>query len=241
MSSSLCWRASTTWMASVVAAFGVVLIAGCSSGQGQGTTDPSTTAQANARLLPPGKTPGFLPYRANVPSRPVKAKPFVPPGGSADHACSYLISPALFRPSGSVGVGESISLAIRQQRQYQPLPPTWFEWIDVYPGTEAAGIVKALPQLIGRCGHFVFRGGGATLQAHEAVAPLHGFGDQAFYVSVRLLSTVPGRFSADDWIVIRSDRTLIWIDGQYVRPPANGRDRMTLQLAQDAWHRYSAA
>jgi len=41
--------------------------------------------------------------------------------------------------------------------------------------------------------------------------------------------------------VIRSDRTLIWIDGQYVRPPANGRDRMTLQLAQDAWHRYSAA
>ena len=128
-----------------------------------------------------------------------------------------------------------------QQRRYQPLPPTWFEWIDVYPGTEAAGIVKALPQLIGRCGHFVFRGGGATLQAHEAVAPLHGFGDQAFYVSVRLLSTVPGRFSADDWIVIRSDRTLIWIDGQYVRPPANGRDRMTLQLAQDAWRRYSAA
>jgi hypothetical protein len=196
MLSSLCRRASITRMVSVVAAFGVALIAGCSSGhsQGQGTADPSTTAQANARLLQPGKTPGFLPLRANVPSRPVKAQPFVPPGGSTDHACTSLITPQLFRPSGSVDVGESISLAIRLQRRYLPLPPTWFEWMDVYPGTEATGIVKALPQLIGRCGHFVFRGGGATLQAHEAVAPLHGLGDQALYVSVRLLSTEPGRF-----------------------------------------------
>jgi hypothetical protein len=234
-------RAFAARLVPVVAALGAVLIAGCSSGQGQGTTDPSTSAQANARLLQFGKTPGFVPGRGmHAQSGPAKAKPFVPPRGSTDHVCNDLTSPELFRPGGSVDVGESITLPIRQQPRYLPIPPWWFEWMDVYPGTEAAGIVKALPQLIGRCTHFVFRGGGATLRAHEAVAPLRGLGDQALYVSVRFLSTAPGRFSADDWVVIRSDRTLIWIGGQSVRPPANGRDRLTLQLTRDAWHRYSA-
>jgi hypothetical protein len=37
------------------------------------------------------------------------------------------------------------------------------------------------------------------------------------------------------------DRTLIFIDGQYVRPIGTAQDRMTLQLAKEAWHRYSAA
>jgi hypothetical protein len=79
------------------------------------------------------------------------------------------------------------------------------------------------------------------IPAREAVAPLPGFGNQALYVSVRLLSKVPGKFWADDWIVVRSDRTLIFIDGQYVRPVGNAHDRETLQLAKEAWHHYSAA
>jgi hypothetical protein len=66
-------------------------------------------------------------------------------------------------------------------------------------------------------------------------------GSQALYVSVRLLSGVPGKFWADDWIVIRSGRTLIFIDGQYVRPIGSAQDRMTLQLAREAWQHYSAA
>ncbi len=55
------------------------------------------------------------------------------------------------------------------------------------------------------------------------------------------LSTVPGRFPADDWNVIRADRALIDIDGQYVRPVGNAYDLLTLQLAKEAWHHYSAA
>ena len=51
---------------------------------------------------------------------------------------------------------------------------------------------------------------------------------------------VPGRFWADDWVVIRPDRTLIFIDGKYVRPVRNAHDRVTLRLAREAWHRYSA-
>jgi hypothetical protein len=83
--------------------------------------------------------------------------------------------------------------------------------------------------------------GSVKIRASEAVAALPGFGNQALYVSVRLCSGAPGKFWADNWIVIRSDRTLIFIDGQYVRPVSNAQDRMTLQLAKEAWHRYSAA
>jgi hypothetical protein len=79
------------------------------------------------------------------------------------------------------------------------------------------------------------------IPAREAVVPFPGYGSQALYVSVRLLSGVPGKFWADDWIVIRSGRTLIFIDGQYVRPVGNAQDRMTLQLVKEAWHHYSAA
>jgi hypothetical protein len=226
----------------VMAALAATLITSCSVAQSgaahPSATDPRTVAQASDRLLPSGKTPGFLILRANTNNQAGPAKPFLPPQGSTNRACSMLTSPALFIPGGSVGVGESIALDHQQQRRYMPLPPSWFEWIDVYPGTEAAGIVKGLPSLLGRCGQFTFVG---KTPARETAAQLPGFGDQALYVSVRLLSSVPGRFSADDWIVIRSDRTLIWIDGQYVRPPANGRDQTTLQLAQDAWHRYLAA
>lgn len=224
-----------------MAAVTATLITGC-SGQSVGThppvAAPRTLADANARLLPPGKAPGFLILRGNMHNRAGTAKPFVPPRGSTNRACTVLTSPPLFFPSASVDVGESVSLDRQQQRRYLPLPPSWFEWIGVYPGTEAAGIVRELPALVGKCGHFLFIG---KIPAQEAAAPLAGFGDQALYVTVRLLTGTAGQFSADDWLVIRSGRTLIWIDGQYVRPPANGRDQMTLQLAQDAWHRYLAA
>jgi hypothetical protein len=226
----------------VMVAFGATLIASCSAGQ-SGTAprpvaDPLTLAQANARLLPPGKTRGFLVLRGNMHNRAGTAKPFAPPQGSTNRACTILTSPPLFFPNASVDVGESISLAMPSEQRYLAQPPSWFEWIGVYPGTEAAGIVRALPSLIGTCGHFLFIG---KIPAQEAAAPLPGFGDQALYISVRLQSSVPGQTSADDWIVIRSGHTLIWIDGQYVRPPAKGRDPTTMQLAQDAWRRYSAA
>jgi hypothetical protein len=220
----------------------ITLIPACSSGTAPGSSsvpDPSSSAQATARLLAPGKTRGFLVLRADAPGNPVKAAPFVPPHGSLDHVCMLQMSPQLFTPSPSVGTGESLSLPVAEQRRYLPLPPTWFELIDVYPGTEAAGIVKALPALIGKCGHFAFAASGVNIPAHESVAPLAGYGDQALYVSVRL--SAAGKSFADDWIVIRSDRTLIFIDGQYVRPAGNAQDRMTLQLAREAWHRYSSA
>jgi hypothetical protein len=89
----------------------------------------------------------------------------------------------------------------------------------------------------------VFANGGispVTIPARESVAPMSGIGDQALYISVRLPSQVPGRFWADDWIVIRSDRTLIFIEGRYVRSVGNAQDPMMLQLAREAWHRYSA-
>lgn len=228
-------------------ALSIALIPACSAGPGGSSgpvPDPSTPAQATARLLPPGKTAGFQVLRANVPAKPVKARPFTPPHGSIDHVCTFLSSPSYFTPSPSAGAGESFALPRQQQRQYLPLPPSWFEWIDAYPGTEAAGIVKALPALIGKCGHFVFANGAigsVKIPAREAVVPLPGYGGQALYVSVRLLSGVPGKFWADDWIVIRSDRTLIFIDGQYVRPVGSAQDRMTLRLVKEAWHHYSAA
>jgi hypothetical protein len=220
----------------------ITLIPACSSVTAPGPSavpDPSSSAQATARLLAPGKTPGFLVLRADAPGNPAKAAPFVAPHGSLDHVCMLQMSPQLFMPSPAVGTGESLSLPVREQRRYLPLPPSWFELIDVYPGTEAAGIVKALPALIGKCGHFAFGTGGVNTPARESVTPLAGYGDQALYVSVRLFSKAPGKFWADDWIVIRSDRTLIFIDGQYVRPAGNARDRMTLQLAREAWQRYS--
>ena len=231
----------------VATALGITLIPACSSGTAGGSPpvpDPSTSAQAIARLLAPGKTAGFQVLRANVPGKPVKAQPFAPPHGSLDHVCTFLSSPSYFTPSPSAGAGESFALPRQQQRQYLPLPPSWFEWIDAYPGTEAAGIVRALPALIGKCGHFVFANGttgSVRIPAREAAVPLPGYGSQALYVSVRLMSGVPGKFWADDWIVIRSDRTLIFIDGQYVRPIRTAQDRMTLQLAREAWQHYSAA
>lgn len=229
------------------AVLGITLIPACSSGIAGGpapVANPATAAEATARLLAPAKMTGFWVTRVDVPYRPVKAQPFVPPRGSLSRVCTTFSTPPYFIPSTSASAGEAFFLPRQEQRRYRPFPPWWSEWIYAYPGTEAAGIVTALPGLIGKCGHFVFANGGispVTIPAHESVAPLPGFGDQALYVSVRLPAGLPGRFWADDWVVIRSDRTLIFIEGKYVGPVGSAHDTTTLQLAKEAWHRYSAA
>jgi len=149
-----------------------------------------------------------------------------------------LAEPELIRPGGVLDTGEVIDPA--DAKRYRLLAPSWFEYIDVYPGTMAAGLVNALPALIGRCGHFQFIPGAPAkpLPATEVAAPMRGFGSQALYVTVRVGGR-SGTFVAFDWILIRSDRTLIWIvDRASLSRAGTGRDPLTLRLAHDAWRHY---
>ncbi len=228
----------------LVAALGLTLITSCSSGAS--VPDPSTAAQVKTRLLAPGMAPGFSPEPRTLQSaqRSARARPFVPPRGSADHVCSLLATPASFVPGAALSGGQSIGAAHPQL--YGPFAPSWFEGIDVYPGTEAANMVTALIGMIGKCGHFMLSAsvpGSAPAPASEAASPLSGLGDQALYVTVRVRTPTPGLFQAHDWIVIRSDRTLIWIDDRSIAAEAvgQGHDQLTLRLARDAWRRFSAS
>ena len=103
--------------------------------------------------------------------------------------------PELFRPGGVLDTGEYIAVA--NAKQYGPVPASWFEYIDVYPGTEAAGLVKTLAALIGRCSHFQFTSGGAPAAkpepATEVAAQMRGLGNEALYVTVRV-AVQPGVF-----------------------------------------------
>jgi hypothetical protein len=116
--------------------------------------------------------------------------------------------------------------------------PSWFEYIDVYPGTNAAGTVKTLAALIGRCRHFQFTYGDIPRSATEVAAQMPGLGSQALYVTVRV-ALRPGAFQVLDWVLIRADQTLIWIvDNSSFSHAAIGTDALTLRLAQDAWRHY---
>jgi len=218
-----------------VAALGLALTTGCSSGSS--VPDPSTVAQIKTRLLAPGTAPGFAPQPRNLQTaqRSAQARPFVPPRGSADRVCSQLVAPASFVPGAALSSGQSIG--VLHPQLYGPFAPSWYEGIDVYPGAEAANMVKTLSALIGRCGHFLF-----PASASEAAAPLHDLGDQALYVTVRVRTPTPDLFQAHDWIVIRSGRTLIWIDDRSIASEAvgKGHEQLTLRLAQDAWRHFSA-
>jgi len=234
---------SSRLLTAVLAALGMALIASCSSGTS--VPDPSTMAQVKTRLLAPGTAPGFSPGPAALQTaqRSARARPFVPPRGTVNSVCSRLAAPASFVPVAVLSGGQSIGAAHPQL--YGPFAPSWFEGIDVYPGTEAAAMVTALTTLIGRCGHFMMPSaapGSAPAAASEAAAPLSGLGDQALYVTVRVRTPTSGLFQAHDWIVIRSDRTLIWIDDQSIAAEAvgKGHDQLTLRLAQDAWRHFSA-
>jgi hypothetical protein len=227
----------------IVAAVGLTLITGCSSGTS--VPDPSNMAQVKARLLAPGTAPGFSPESAALQTaqRSARARPFVPPRGTANYVCSRLAAPTSFVPVAVLSGGQSIGTAHPQL--YGPFAPSWFEGIDVYPGAEAASMVTTLTTLIGKCGHFMMTAstpGSAPAPASEAAAPLSGLGDQALYVTVRVRTPTSGLFQAHDWIVIRSDRTLIWIDDQSIAAEAvgKGHDQLTLRLAQDAWKHFSA-
>jgi hypothetical protein len=231
-----------------LAALSLALITACSAG-GQppahvrAGADPATVAQVNARLLRSGVAPGFLPLRPPKQSdaRSARDEPFAAPQGTTGHVCTLLMSPVLFAPSARIGSGQYISVANPQR--YGPIPPSWFEWIDVYPGTESSYILKTLPSLIGKCGHFMAHNSGAgpnAIPVREAASQLTGLGDQALYVSVRAHAAVPGGFLADDWVVIRSKHTLIWISGQNGTAASSGQDRLTLLLAHEAWRHFSA-
>jgi len=226
----------------LAAALGLTLVTGCSSGAL--VSDPATVAQVKTRLLAPGTAPGFSPEPRTRQSarQSARARPFVPPRGGLDQVCSRLATPASFVPDAMLSSGQSIAAAHPQL--YGPFAPSWFEGIDVYPGTEAATMVTALTKMIGRCGHFLLSAaepGSAPAPASEAAAPLSGLGDQALYVTVRVQTPTPGLFQAHDWVVIRSDRTLIWIDDQSIAAEAvgQGHDQLTLRLARDAWRHFS--
>jgi hypothetical protein len=227
----------------LVAALGLALVTSCSSGAS--VPDPSTVAQVKTRLLAPGMAPGFSPEPRTQQSaqQSARARPFVPPRGGADQVCSRLATPTSFVPGAVLSSGQSIAAAHPQL--YGPFAPSWFEGIDLYPGTEAATMVTTLTRMIGRCGHFRLSAvpASAPVPASEAAASLSGLGDQALYVTVRVQTTTPGLFQAHDWVVIRSDRTLIWIDDQSVAAEAvgKGHDQLTLRLAQDAWRHFTAS
>jgi hypothetical protein len=231
----------------LVTGLSAALCTGCSSG-GHGRTspppDPSTAAQINARLLVSGTAPGFLATHAsNTAERSTHAQPFVSPSGGPNQVCTQLAAPELFKPRGVLDTGEYIGVA--NAKRYGSAAPSWFEDIDVYPGTEAAGLVKTLAALIGRCGHFQFTYGGVpgtkALPATEAAAPMRGLGSQALYVTVRV-AVGPGAFQVLDWVLIRADRTLIWIEDRSSYSRARtGRDALTMRLAQDAWRHYRSA
>jgi hypothetical protein len=234
----------------LITALGTALCSGCSSGgHGRATSsvaDPATVAQINTRLLVPGSAPGYVvpPVSGRNGVRSARARPFVPPGGGVNQACTELTAPELFRPAGVLDAGEYIGVA--NPRRYGPLAPAWFEYIDVYPGAEATGMVERLASLIGRCRHFTWElpteaaPKGTPLPATEVAAPLRGLGDHCLYVTVRVAERLGG-FLVLDWVVIRSDRTLIWIvDQASVSRAGTGRDALTLRLAEDAWRHYSA-
>ena len=138
-----------------VAALGLALITGCSSGSS--ASDPSTVAQVKTRLLAPGTAPGFAPQPRNLQTaqRSARARPFVPPRGSAGQVCSQLAVPTSFVPNAVLTAGQHIGVVHPQL--FGPFAPSWSEQIDVYPGTEAANMVKALSALIGRCRHVSFQ------------------------------------------------------------------------------------
>ena len=226
-----------------VAALGLALIASCSSGSS--VSDPSTVAQVKTRLLAPGTAPGFAPQARNLQTaqRSAKARPFVAPRGHADQVCSQLAAPASFVPGAALSSGQSIG--VLHPQLYGPFAPSWYEGIDVYPGAEAATMVKALTTLIGQCRHVSFQAGALgspPASASETAAALFGLGDQALYVAVRLPTPTPHLFQALDWVVIRSGRTLIWIDDRSIASEAvgKGHEQLTLRLAQEAWRHFSA-
>jgi hypothetical protein len=227
----------------LMAALGLTLITSCSSGPS--VSDPSTMAQVKTRLLAPGTAPGFTPQPRALQTarRSAAARPFAPPRGRADQVCSRLATPTSLVPGAVLSSGQFIG--VLHPQLYGPFAPSWFEGIDVYPGTEAATMITALAALIGKCAHFTLSADGpdsTAAPASEAAAPLSGLGDQALYVTVRVRTPTPGLFQAHDWIMIRSDRTLIWIDDQSISAEAVGKahDQLTLRLAQDAWRRFSA-
>ena len=153
------------------------------------------------------------------------------------------MAPASFVPGAALSSGQSIG--VLHPQLYGPFAPSWYEGIDVYPGAEAANMVKTLSALIGRCGHFLLPAsvpGSGPASASEAAAPLHDLGDQALYVTVRVRTPTPDLFQAHDWIVIRSGRTLIWIDDRSIASESvgKGHEQLTLRLAQDAWRHFSA-
>lgn len=231
----------------LVTVLGIALSTGCSSGGHGGTSlplDPSTESQINARLLTPGSAPGFtVAHAPGTAERSAHPQPFVPPRGGLNQVCTQLATPELIRPAGVLDTGENIGLT--NAKPDQALPPSWFEYLDVYPGTEAAGLVKTLAALISRCTRFQFNFGGTPgsnpAPATETVTQMRGLGSEALYVTVRV-AALPGVIQALDWVLIRADRTLIWVvDSSSISRAGTGRDALTVRLAQDAWRHYQTA
>jgi hypothetical protein len=259
-------RGHKRWMGSVAvvlaAGLGLAGVTGCSGGgsggpsahgstgthgstdahdaAARGATSSMTVAQIKARLLTPATAPGFFFADEYAAARTGGAQAFTAPHGSTAQVCQQLMYPqGTFMPKPAVFGSQSVGA--HEPQNVSGGNPQWLQWISVYPQPEAADIVAAIPGVVGRCGHFTVSAVGSPQTIRTAVTPLPGLGDQAYYVRIRILWPEPGKFSADDWLVIRSGGTLLWLIGQNLKVTSMTKnDPQTLQLATDAWHKYSA-
>jgi hypothetical protein len=232
--------------ASCVALLGVTigaLTTACTSARPPGVPDPATVSQIKARLLRPGTAPGFVPEPIALSggSRG-QAQPFTPREWSRQ-VCSDLMNPLLFKPRAALSAGTIIHA---RRGIGGPLgPPWWFKWIDTTQAPRPRRSPRSCPRWQAAAG----TSGGWTRTPRPRIAPcrytrlcrtLPDLGRVALYLSVRMTSrALPGRSLAFDWVVIRSGHTLIWVADQGTEVAGNGHDPLTLELARDAWHRFS--
>ena len=208
-----------------------------------GVPVPHSVGQVKARLLGPGTAPGYkLPGASLLGASRSAAKPVVAPSGPASDVCARFLQPGNVLPTPSLrGYG---LIGVLNRAKYA-FPPTWYEYLDVYPGTETTSILSEVNRLASGCGRFAWTdataSGARRITSQVAVSPLSGLGGsggQALYVTARMLGT--GRTFAYDWVVIRSGRALlvVWDSGSVAS--GTGQDAATVQLARDAWQHYAA-
>jgi hypothetical protein len=162
------------------------------------------------------------------------------PTGTVNHVCGQFTLLRVLLPASSL---EAVQLIYIADPKKYALPPSWFEAIEVYPGSEAATVIAKLRQLAGNCRHFQWS---QTLGSRSKLLPawiatnsLPGMGSAGLYIKVRIGSP-SGRQFALDWTVVRSGRTLIVINDFGSAAVGTADDPLTLQLTRDAWRRYAA-
>jgi hypothetical protein len=200
--------------------------------------DPVSIAQIEARTLGPEAEPGFAFFSSSKAIKSSTAMPFDPPTGTADHVCNALLLPNEFLPQPLLDSG--VSVFPRADRS-SPTAANWFEGVDAYPAGESLRMETQLRALLGRCGHFRWAVSTSTpIYMRAIVKSLPGIGDSTTYVSIRIVNLPPSTpTEAWDWVLIRSDNTLVMLDDQgSLVPSVTAQNTIMMQLVNDAWQRY---